>query len=85
MHLFINLTSNAVIYASTVYTIVAIKNSISNAANVTIRYIAKTNAATEIGELSTFCNIAAIIIVAIGNAKKINNVSINYLLLCSII
>jgi len=72
----INLTINAVISESNVYTSVAIKKVSSNAANVTIKNVANINAATAIGFLKSFCNTTDIIITAIGNAKNINNVFI---------
>ena len=52
------------------------------AANVTIKNIANIKAATAIGLFKSFCNIADIIITAIGNAKNINSIFIFYLHIC---
>ena len=66
----------AVIYAKIAYKIANTKNVASNAANATIKYIAKNVIATKIGHFNILCNTIASNIVATGRAKNNNKVSI---------
>ena len=76
----INLKINAVINAINAYAIAKTKKLSSNAANVTIKKIAKNVADTNNGLFIIFCKTIASIIVATGNAKNINKVFILALL-----
>ena len=59
-------TITAVINAKIVSAIATTRKLASNAANVTIKYMAKNVIPTKIGDLRTFCNTMASKIVAIG-------------------